>query len=224
MERINLKAEIRENSGKGHARSLRRNGLIPCVIYRKGKSLPIQISKKDLVSFVNTTAGEQVLVNLKLSDGKTKIALIKDYQSSPVKGELLHTDFYEVSLKEKVKVHVAVSLIGVPIGVKRDAGILQSPLREIEIECLPGKIPSHLEMDVSSLEIGHSIHVNDVSLEDEVKLLTDPDEVLATVLAPAKVIVEEEEVEEEAVEEAVEEEGAEPEVIKKGKKEEGEEG
>jgi large subunit ribosomal protein L25 len=198
--------------GKSAARSLRRSQFIPCVIYRKGVTTPIQISRKELVSFINTTSGEQVLVNLKFSDGASRLAIVKDYQTHPVKGELLHTDFYEVSLTEKLKVSVAVVLTGLAIGVKRDGGILQTGLRMVELECLPDLIPSHLEVNVTALEVNHSLHVSDILVQEGVKMLTDPHDVLATILLPAK-----------AVAEGAEGEAAaamkEPEVMKKGKEE-----
>lgn len=209
MEKITLKAEKRDRAGKGVARSLRREGMIPSVLYRAGHSLPIQMNRKELASFISSTAGEQVMVNLEFPDGEKRLALLKDYQVDPVKGELLHSDFFEVLLTEKVRVTVAVSTTGEPVGVKRDGGILQYGVREIEIECLPDKIPGHITVDVSGLELGKSVHVRDLVLGEGIKVLTDPDEVIATVTAV---------VEEEAVPAAPE--VAEPEVIKKGKKEE----
>lgn len=209
MENITLKAEKRDKTGKGVARSLRREGMIPSVLYRAGHSLPIKMNRKELASFISSTAGEQVMVSLEFPDGEKRLALLKDYQVDPVKGELLHSDFFEVLLTEKVRVTVAVSTTGEPVGVKRDGGILQHGVREIEIECLPDKIPGHITVDVSGLEFGKSIHVSDLVLGEGIKVLTDPDEVIATVTAV---------VEEEAV--AAAPEVAEPEVIKKGKKEE----
>jgi large subunit ribosomal protein L25 len=157
--------------------------------------------------------GEQVMISLQFEDGTTKLALMKEYQVDPVKRELLHTDFYEVSLKEKVRVSVSVVLEGEPVGVKKEGGILEYGLTQLEIECLPEKIPSHIEVDVSGLHAGESIHVGDLQLPEGVRVLNDPKEVLATVVVPV--------VEEEVVEE--EEEMEEPEVVKKGKKEETEE-
>ncbi|HEB75951.1 MAG TPA: 50S ribosomal protein L25 [Nitrospirae bacterium] len=217
MERVTLNAEHRTETGKGVARSLRRQGYMPAVIYRAGGSMPIKLKRQDIVNFLNSTMGEQVMVNLQFSDGDTRLALLKDYQVDPVKGELLHTDFYEVSLKEKVRVTVSIVLMGEPVGVKREGGILQQTLSELEIECLPDMIPSHLEIDVSGLKVGRSLHVSDLTLEEGIRVFDDPEEVIATVVAPA---VEPEEAA--PAEEAVE--AAEPEVIKKGKKEEAEEG
>jgi large subunit ribosomal protein L25 len=213
MERITITVARREEKGKGAARSLRRNEMIPAVIYRGGDSLPIKIPKKEITQFINTTAGEQTMVSLKFAEGESKLALMKEFQVDPVKRELLHADFFEVSLTEKVKISVHVSTVGEPIGVKRDGGLLQHVLREIEIECLPDKIPGHIKADISKLEIGQSFHVGDIDLGADVRILTDSDEVIANIVAP---IVEEAAPAEVAAAPAT----AEPEVVKKGKKEE----
>jgi len=215
MERITLTAEKREEVGKGAARALRRKDMIPAVLYRGGDSQPIKFLKKELSQFINTTAGEQVMVNLQFPDGTSKLALVKDYQFDPTKGELFHADFFEVSLAEEVRVTMHTTITGEPIGVKRDGGILQYLLREIEIECFPDKIPGHIEIDVSRLEIGQSITVRDLRLGEGIKVLNDPDEVIVNIVAP--------EVGEVAPVEAAPSEVKEPEVIKKGKKEEEEE-
>ncbi len=219
MERTTINVEKRKEVGKGAARSLRRKNMIPAVLYRAGDSSPVQFSKKELSRFINaTTAGEQIMVNLQFGDGSSRFALMKDYQIDPATGELLHADFFEVSLTEEVKVTVHVAIIGEPIGVRRDGGILQHLLREIEVECLPDRIPGRVEVDISSLEIGQSVHVGDLKLGEGIKVLTESDEVIVNVVAPA--------VEEVAPAEvaAVAPEMKEPEVIKKGKKEEEEEG
>jgi large subunit ribosomal protein L25 len=140
-----------------------------------------------------------------------------DYHVDHTNSELLHADFFEVSLTEKVKVNVHIIPTGESVGVKRDGGILQNLLREIEIECLPDKMPGHVKIDISGLEIGQSLHVGDLNLGEDIKVLTDSGEVIVNVIAPA--------VEEVApvAEAAAPEVAAEPEVIKKGKKEEEEE-
>lgn len=213
MERITLNVEKREETGKGVARSLRRAEMIPAVLYRGGGSFPIKVPKKEMTQFINSTSGEQVMVNLLFKDGENKLALMKEFQIEPTKRELLHADFFEVSLTEKLKVSVHVVTTGEAIGVKRDKGILQNLLREIEIECLPDKIPGHIKVDVSGLEIGQSLHVGDIMVGEGIKVLTDSGEVIANVIAPL--------VEEAAPAEAVvAPEVTEPEVVKKGKKEE----
>jgi large subunit ribosomal protein L25 len=216
MERIIIHAEKREETGKGVARSLRRKNMIPAVLYRAGGSLPIKLPKKEITQFINTTAGEQIMVDLQFTDGETKLALVKDYQIDPTRRELLHADFFEVLLTEKVKVNVHIIPTGEPIGVKRDSGILQTLLRDIEIECLPDKIPGHIKIDISGLEIGQSFHVRDLQIEEGIKVLTDPGEVIVNIIAP---LVEEAAPAAEVAAPAV----AEPEVLKKGKKEEEEE-
>ena len=213
MERITISVEKRGETGKGVARSLRRNYMIPAILYRGGDSLPIKIPKKEITQFINTTSGEQVMVSLQFKDGENKLALMKDYQVDPTKRELLHADFFEVLLTEKVKVSVHITTTGESIGVKRDGGLLQNPLREIEIECLPDKIPGHVKIDISGLEIGQSLHVGDLKLEEGIKVLTNHGEVIANIIAPAVEAVA-------PAEAAVEPVVAEPEVIKKGKKEE----
>ena len=213
MERITINVHRREEKGKGAARSLRRNKMIPAVLYRGGDSLPIKFPKKEITQFINTTAGDQIMVSLKFADGENKLALMKEFQVDPVNRELLHADFFEVSLTEKVKVSVHVGTIGEPIGVKRDGGLLQHVIREIEIECLPDKLPEHVKVDISKLEIGQSFHVSGIDLGEDVKILTDPDEVIVNIVAPTVEVVA-------PVEAAAPAEPVAPEVVKKGKKEE----
>jgi len=211
MEKVSLAAEKREEHGKGAARTLRRAGMIPAVLYREGRAQSIKLNRKDLAKLINTVAGEQVMVDLNFTDGDRKLALLKNFQVDPLKRELLHTDFFEVSLTEKIRITVHVSTTGEPIGVKRDAGILQHALREIEIECLPDNLPSKIEVDISKYEIGQSLHVSDLTLGEGIKLITDPHDVIITVIAPV--------VEVAATPEVVAA-APEPEVAKKGKKEE----
>jgi large subunit ribosomal protein L25 len=214
MESMTINAEKREETGKGAARSMRRKNMIPAILYRGGESTPIKISKKELAQFINTTAGEQVMVNLQFTDSPNRLAIMKEYQLDPAIGDLLHADFFEVLLTEELKVTVHVAPVGESIGVKRDGGILQHLLREIEVECLPDKIPGHVKFDISGLEIGQSFRVSDLKLGEGIKVLNDPQEVIANVIAP---VVEEVVAPAEAV---VTPEVTEPEVIKKGKKEE----
>lgn len=208
MQLTTLNAQKREGVGKGVARGLRRKGFIPAVIYRGGDSMPIQLSAKEFSLFINKTGGEQLVVNLDFSDD-IKQALIKDYQVDPLKGSILHADFQEISATEAVRVMVHIAITGEPIGVKRDNGLLQYGLREVEIECLPEYIPGHIDIDVSNLLIGQSIHVSDLNLGEKIRILTDPEELIATVTALKG--------EASAPVEAAPE-TAEPEVIKKGKK------
>lgn len=218
MERKVLNAEKRETAGKGVARTLRRQGVVPAVVYREGKSQPITIKHKEFTQFLKDTHGEQVIVSLKFPDGQDKLALMKEYQLDPVRGEILHTDFFEVSLTEKIKAMVHVVTTGEPIGVKRDGGILQHGIREIEVECLPDQIPGHVSIDITRLAAGNSAHVSELVLGEGIKILNDPHEVIASVVMP--VVEKVPTPEEAAAVAAVPATAAEPEVIKKGKKEE----
>lgn len=207
MEKFVLNALKRDKIGKGAARQLRNQGFIPCIIYKGGNSVPIQIGSKEILPFMNIATKEKLFVTLKLDDSE-KQAILQDYQVDPVTGRLLHVDFMEVSATEKIRVSVPIILLGEPIGVKQDKGILQHGISEIEIEAIPEKIPGHIEVDVSKLEVGDSIHVRDIKFEEGIKVISDLDDVIATVTVEA----------EEGEITPSTEEIVEPEVIKKGKK------
>ncbi|MDP2157211.1 MAG: 50S ribosomal protein L25, partial [Nitrospirota bacterium] len=184
MEKMSIQAEIREGQGKGAARSLRRSGKVPATLYRGGSAQSIQLSRRELAKLINSVGGEQVMVDLQFADGVKKLALLKDFQVDPVRSELLHTDFFEGSLTESIKITVHVATHGEPVGVKRDGGILQHPLREILIECLPDQIPGKIDIDISKLEIGQAIHVSDLTLAEGIKILTDLHEVIVNIVEP----------------------------------------
>ncbi len=218
MQKITLKAEKRAESGKGNARHLRRNKLLPAVLYSKGSSIPIKLQKKDVKVMMVSGGGEHALITLELSDSKGKKtnhwALLKDYQTDPVKNELLHVDFIEISLKKKIKTFTTIVITTMPLGIK-EGGILQQQLREVEIECLPTQIPDGINVDAGFIQIGHSLHVEELKTPEGVKILTDPQEVILSVSAPV--------VEEVAAPETTEEEAVEPELVKTKGKDEGEE-
>lgn len=218
MEKILVKADKRPELGKGGARSLRRSGVLPAVVYSGGSSTAIKIDTKQMTKLIDSGVGEHALITIELNEDGQKTSqhpvLVKDFQQDPVSEELLHVDFIEVSLKKVVHVTVPVEITRQPAGVKM-GGILQHRLREIEVECLPTQIPEKFEVDAGFVEIGHALHVSDLPELEGVKIITDAAEVILLVSAP----VAEEAPAEEAVEEA-----AEPELVKgKGKEGEGEE-
>ncbi len=216
MEKIIIKAEERPAAGKGVARKLRMQGMIPAVLYRDGKSTSIRLQSKGVSSLLNSGIGEHTLINLVLQRGEDTTehwALIKDYQIDPIRGELLHADFIEVSLENKIRITVPIALVKDSPGVK-NGGILQHQMREVEIECLPTHIPDKIEVDISGVEIGHSIHVRDLVVKEDLRIVAEPEEVVLTITSP---------IVEEAAPAAPAEEIKEPEVIKKAKKEEVEE-
>ena len=219
MAVIALTGERRERLGKGGARSARRDGKIPGVLYGHGETpIPVAIGTRDFEIALHHHQGGNPIVNLAL-DGGEYTALIRDVQYDPISHAILHLDFQHISLTETIEVKVNVHLTGLPVGVKDGGGILEQILREIEVRTLPTAIPPSIDVDVSALNIGDSIHVRDITVPPNVEVLTDPDTTLATVVPPT--VMEEKPVEEVAAEAVVE--GAEPEVIAKGKKpEEGE--
>ena len=203
MERPMLSAEIREAVGKGKARKLRAKGLIPAIFYSpKSQSIPLVIDSKEFIRILQTEAGENVLIDLNIQKGDQadrKVVMVKEIQIDPLQRATLHTDFYEVAMDEMVTVEVPIHLVGKPEGIKM-GGILEQIRRVIQIQCLPGDIPKRIDVDVSSLKIGDSIHVQDIQVE-KAKILSDTNLTIATVVPP---VVEEKKVVEEVVAEAAE--------------------
>jgi len=184
MEKIAISVEPRDGRGKGPARSLRRGGMIPAVIYGMGGSTPVSISRKELARIINAGGGGTTLLSVTVAgENGEKTAIIKDFQVDPIKNVLLHADLLEVAMGKVLHVTVPVTLVGTPAGVK-EGGILQHLGREIEVECLPGNIPDHIEVDAAVLKVGDSVHVGDLKLPEGVKALTDADAVIATIAAP----------------------------------------
>jgi large subunit ribosomal protein L25 len=217
MEKIILKAEIREGVGKDACKHLRRDGKIPAVVYKEGKkSLSVQVDSNDLWHALHTDAGENAIITMDISGDKAtkKTVIVQETQQDPINDKFLHVDFHEISLKEALKVNVPVHLKGEAIGVTEEDGILSQILWELEVECLPTAIPERIEINVEELKIGDAIHIQEVTPPEGVKILGEPEDVIVTVTPPKA----EEEIEE--VEEGAEEGAEEPEVIKKGKKEE----
>ena len=224
MSEFVVAAESRTETGTGPNRRLRVRGLIPGVVYGPGTdAVAVSVSPKTLTEILQSASGENTLFDIEI-EGKRRTVILKEFQREPLKGQLLHADFFEVALDKLIEVEVHVELLGTPTGVKNQGGILDFITRELEVECLPADIPDKISLDVSELELGKHLRVSDVqSPSDRVTILTDPDVVIVHVVTPrADVAAAEEEAEEEAA--AAAEEGAEPEVARKGKPEEGEAG
>ncbi|MFW5809486.1 MAG: 50S ribosomal protein L25/general stress protein Ctc [Halanaerobium sp.] len=214
MERHSIEAELRTETGKGAARKIRRNGLIPGVVYGRGNEpRSIKIDPLDIEKLLQSNA----IFDLTFvgEDGEESTVIIKDYQKDVIKQDLLHVDFQFISMDEKITVSVPMHLEGEAVGV-RDGGVLQQLLREIEIDTLPAEIPEEITIDISELEVGESLSVADLDLPEGIDLVTDSDEVIVTVVTPTELAEEDEETEEE-------EEFLEPEVIGEEDEEEGEE-
>jgi len=217
METVALNAQSRKETGKGVARSLRRQALIPAVFYGpKVEPVPLALRSKEVEKVVSSEAPENILIDLNIENGEatqSHRAMIKEIQVDPVKQTILHVDFYAISMDQKISLEIPISLTGAPVGVS-EGGILQQVSRTIEVSCLPDQIPEVLVLDVSDLAIGDSLHVSDLEIPEGIELLVEEKLTVATVIPPTKVeeiepeILEEEEgeeVEEEAVAETKEE-------------------
>jgi large subunit ribosomal protein L25 len=187
MEKIELEAKKREEIRKGLDK-VRRRGLIPAVVYgKKHAALPIMIDRKSFIkNILESDAGMNAIVSLKVSGGKEVPVLTHVVQRDPLTDEILHIDFRHIVMDEAIKTKVPVELIGLPMGVKEDGGVLVHGLREVEVECLPTDIPDKLEINVSALKIGDSLHVSDLAQVAKVKILSTPSEMIANCLPPTK--------------------------------------
>jgi len=215
---ITVTAEPRESRGKNEARRLRVKGFAPAVLY--GSSSPavaVSISPKEINRILHSNTGHNTIFNLSVQGGEDTPVMIVDWQSDPVKENLLHVDLKRIDLTKRIAVKVRVHTTGEPKGVKLQGGLLEVITREVEIECLPDEIPESYTVDVTELMIGQNLRASNIPLSGSVKLVSGPEQVVAHV-----VTLKAEEVETPAAEGAVAATPAEPEVIKKGKKEEDE--
>ncbi len=194
---------------KNHARRVRVAGKIPAVVYGAGQdAVAVSVDPKVITKILHSDSGHNTIFDLNVEGSALVKAMIVDWQNEPIKGHLLHIDLKRIAMDKAMRVSVPIQLVGVPVGVKSQGGILEHVLREVEIECLPGDIPSHLDVDVSNLEINKSIHVSDLPHSGSIKFLGDEDATVAHVTTIR---------EEAAAEDAAVAAPAEPEVAKKGK-------
>jgi large subunit ribosomal protein L25 len=209
-----LNAEIREGTGKGVARKLRNSGQIPAILYGHGREpASLKIPQAELER-VLATAGASTVVEIKLGSKKLK-TLIREVQRHATRLDVLHVDFLEIRAGETLTVRAPLKLTGSPEGVRNQGGVLDQVLRDVEIRVLPRNLPEFIELDVTDLTVGHSLHVSDIIVEDA-EILDDAETTVCTVVPPRV------EVEAVVVAEEEEEEGLEPELIRKPRAEEGE--
>lgn len=212
MERMNIKVEKREVIGKEGVKKLRKQGFIPAVVYSEDTNIVLTIPFVSLKALHSIHFSESAVIDMEISgEKKTKSipVLIKDVQFHPLTDKVIHIDFLKVSLKDKIKVHVPIVLKGESKQVKEESGTLEQILRELEVEGLPLDIPERIEVDISELTIGHSLHVSDLTISAGIAVVTDSGAAVVTALAKKEEVEEEVLVEEEAA--------AEPEVIKEKK-------
>lgn len=212
---ITVRAELRNGRGKNDARRTRSNGLVPLTVYGgEGETISAVARLSELAAILRSDAGHNAIFTLDVEGLGASEVMFHDRQIDPVRGRLVHADLKRLVRGQKIEVTVPVHLVGEPVGVREEEGVLEQTLRELDIRCQPRNIPDAINLDVSHLGVHDVLHVSDIPADENIEILNEPDMVIATVS-----VVREEPVEAPAVEEAA----AEPEVIGKGKKEDEEE-
>ena len=185
--KFDLTVAVREQVGKGVARSMRRAGKIPAVLYGQGECLLLTVNPEELVKILKSHAGSTALISLTVNGAQSKqnrTALLRDYQIDPVTGAVLHADLFEISMSKPIRVKVPIKVTGgIPAGVK-EGGVLHHNMRDVHVECLPAALPDHIEVDASALTIGSGIHVKEIGAREGVRFLDDPDQMVVSVAAP----------------------------------------
>ncbi|MGQ0555227.1 MAG: 50S ribosomal protein L25 [Nitrospiraceae bacterium] len=185
--KFDLTVAVREQAGKGAARSMRRAGKIPAVLYGQGECLLLTVNPEGLIKILKSHAGSTALISITVDGAKSKpnrTALLRDYQVDPVTGAVLHADLFEISMSKPIRVKVPVKVIGsIPAGVK-EGGVLHHNMRDVHVECLPAALPDYIEVDASPLAIGSGIHVKELGVREGVRFLDDADQMVVSVAAP----------------------------------------
>jgi large subunit ribosomal protein L25 len=208
MEQTVVEAQRREPAGKNANRRLRKSGHIPAVVYgAKRDPLPLLVDPIAISNILHSQSGHNTIFSVKVEGSQANV-MVKDYQLDPVRGNLIHADLYEIAMDQLLKLTVDVEMVGEAEGVKLDGGIMDVVSRTLEVECLPTDIPESIKVDVSHLKINDYIRVRNLPVDPKVKILSEPEVVIVTIVPPVK---------EEVVEVAAPVGPAEPEVIKKGK-------
>lgn len=220
MDELTLEVQKREQTGSGPNRRLRKAGLLPAVVYGgTGDSIPIQVDQKSVHRLLKEAGGENAVFLLKMAGTKqTRHTMVRKIDIDPISRQIAHVDFQRIDMTEKVKIQVSIEVVGEPIGVRTEDGVLDFVSRTIEVECLPNKIPAMIEVDVSALHTGQHLEASDLVVPEGVEIIDDMSKVIVSI-AHARV-VEEEEVEDDLL---LEGEAAQPELIGRKKEEESEE-
>ena len=226
MSEVSIEVVKREETGKNANRRLRAAGAIPAVLYGgKPDPMAIQIDRKTLHELLKKAGGENAVFLLKLAGTqKSRHAMIRHLDVDPISRQIVHIDFQRIDLTEKVRVQVPIHTVGLATGVKNEGGVLDFVTREVEVECLPSDIPTQLEVDVSELHVGQHVEARSLAMPAGVELLEEPERVIVSV-SHSRVAAEVEQLEGEAAggETLIEAEAVEPEVIGRGKEDDGEE-
>ncbi len=187
MDQKVLSIELRSRTGKGISRQLRRSGQIPAVVYGKGmEAVPVAVNPKELTSVIAGEGGHNNLITLKGGgslDGN--VVIVAELLRNPLRGDLMHADLHKINMADKIRVEVPINLVGTAVGVK-NGGLLDVSMHAVHLECLPNQIPAHLDVDVTDLAIGHSIHIGDLKLPAGIKVLGDARASIVSVLGKAR--------------------------------------
>ncbi|MEW6583357.1 MAG: 50S ribosomal protein L25 [Actinomycetota bacterium] len=191
MGHLQLTVQPRSDFGSAASRRLRKQGLVPGVLYQKGEgSIAFQLGEREIRRLLLTEGARTAVIDLRVGDGAARPALLKEWQVEPVKGQILHVDLAEVDLRETIQAPVSVVLVGQSVGV-RDGGVLDQPHSAVTVEALPDALPDHLELDVTELAVGDTAHVSDLVAPAGVRIVDDPETVLASVTTASPVAAEE---------------------------------
>jgi len=188
MERVALKARTREGRGKGEARALRRAGLVPAIVYGRGReSQAVAVDATALSAALHTRAGFNALIDLSVPNGgsasEPTTVIVKATQRDIFRHQLIHVDFHAISLTDTIEMHVPVVLLGTAKGVA-EGGVVEQHLRDVLVECLPTQVPDQIKLDITELLVGRSLHASDLEVPAGVKLVTAPEQVVVAVVAP----------------------------------------
>lgn len=205
MAERNLDIKEREGTGKEVAKKMRRNGYIPAVLYGHRGNKNLLIKAVDFLSLFEEI-GEHSIVTLNIDNKENAEVIVKDYQLHPVKKNIVHIDFFEIEKGKLLKTEVPIMIEGTSKGVKK-GGVLETLLREIEIECLPKDIPDNIVVNIEDMDINDSLHVKELKIDDKITILANPEQVVITIGTPSIIIAPVEEIEEVPVEEEALEEG-----------------
>lgn len=186
MDILELRALQRTEKGKGPAGRLRAQGRVPAVFYgEKRDPVPVSVDGRELHSVMRAEGGVTAIVKLMIDGDKGQTAMIKDVQRDPLRDRLLHVDFLKIAMDEKITTNVSLAVVGDALGV-REGGVLQEVRREVEVETLPTDLPEHIEVDVTELAVGESLRVADLVAPPGVTILTNPEEMILSVIPPTK--------------------------------------
>jgi large subunit ribosomal protein L25 len=208
MQQIVIEAQRRHSVGKNANRRLRESGKIPAVVYGAGRApLALTVDPGAITDILHSQGGHNTIFAVRVDGGARANVMVKDYQLDPVRGNLIHADLYVIAMDQRLKLTVDVEIVGEAEGVKVGGGIMDVVSRSLEVECLPSDIPKSIRVDVSHLQINDYIRVKNLPVDPKVKILSDPEVVVVTIVPPVK----------EEVVEVAPAAPAEPEVIRKGK-------